>query len=193
MEGETAPLPVTASRGAEEKRGWRTSREHIPALRERWPAAFPKDDRKVRPLVPGVAAPIAEAMGWTVGFTHGVLKGWKSSAAYCRAILRDTVRINLDGSPSDQQVDDNARAMATKRLAEIKARREREAAKKAPSQAAEALPPEPTPPPPPEPEPIVEVLETPEQIRAHLRASLLKRRAAGPSKAPQVSSNSRVR
>jgi sRNA-binding protein len=157
--------PTPLARKAEQKRGSRTSREYVPALRERWPAAFPADDRKVRPLV-NVIGPIAEAMGWTVSFTHGVLKGWKSSAAYCRAILRDVVRFNLDGSPSDQPVDDKARQMAAKRLAEIKARREREAAKKAAAAAAvpsQAAAPHEPPPPSPEPEP------PPAPFRSYLR------------------------
>jgi hypothetical protein len=46
--------------------------DHGGARRERWPAAFPIDDRKVRPLAT-VTASIAEAMGWTLQFTHGLL------------------------------------------------------------------------------------------------------------------------
>jgi sRNA-binding protein len=174
-ESSAPPDPPAVSRKAEHLRGCRTSREHVPALRERWPAAFPKDDRKVRPLA-NVVEPVAAAMSWTGSFTHGVLKGWKSSAAYCRAILRDPERVNLDGTPSGEMVDDEARRLATARLAEIKARREkRDEAKRA--ETVQQVPKPPPPRPPPPPPPAVEVLQTPEQIRAHLRASLLKRRA----------------
>jgi sRNA-binding protein len=173
--------PATVDRKAEHTRGHRTSREHIPALRERWPAAFPKDDRKVRPLV-NVVDPVAEAMGWTGSFAHGVIKGWKLRAAYCRAVMQHKERVNLDGSSSGQMVDDEARALAASRLAAIKvwgARRDAATAAKLAESAspAKVIPvPSPEPEPPPPPVEVI-VLETPEQIRAHLRASLLKRRA----------------
>jgi sRNA-binding protein len=176
-------------------RGMKASREHVPALQERWPLAFPKDNRRVRPLA-NLSAPVAEAMGWTPAFATGVLRGWKARSAYCHAILKYPVRIDLAGQPTEQVVDDAARAMARSQLAAIKKRfEEREAKKLAiaaqPAPQAEPVkPPKPAPvtkpaganvlEPPAEPKPAapqVEVLETPEQIRAHLRASLLKRRA----------------
>jgi sRNA-binding protein len=169
--------------------GLKASRESMPALRERWPAAFPLADRKIRPLA-NITEVIAKEMGWTVKFTHGVLAGWKSCAAYCRAVLRHSERINLDCTPSGALVDDKARAMATAQLAAIKARREKKAAERtaatAPAEQVPPIePPKPPPMPPPPPPPMI-VLETPEQIRAHLRASLLKRRSApeGASAAP---------
>ena len=175
--------PATVDRKREHFLGCRTSKEHVPALQDRWPEAFPKDDRKVRPIV-NVVDPVAAAMGWTGSFTHGVLRGWKMRAAYCRAVLQHEERVNLDGSPSGQLIDDEARALATKQLAAIKARgARRDAAAAAAREAklaetAQQVPKPPPPPrPPPPPPPAVEVLETPEQIRAHLRASLLKRRA----------------
>ena len=183
---------VVAAKKAEHLRGRKTARDHLPALREKWPAAFPGDDRNVRPLG-RVAAAIAEAMGWDQNFTHGILAVWKSRPSYCRAVLCCNERINLDGLPSGVMVDDRARAMATAHLAEIKAKRQKQAAEAAAAVTApvEQVPPQPIPsielpkpsppqpsPPPPAPTPTVIVLETPEQIRAHLRASLLKRRTA---------------
>jgi sRNA-binding protein len=176
-----APTTPTVDRKAEHLRGRKASSQHIPALSEKWPAAFPADNRKVRSLAKATM-PIAEAMGWTPAFTHGVLMAWKSRVAYCNAVLRYNERINLDGSPSGVMVDDAARAMATQQLAMIAARKATKQAKEAAwaaqnPPAAESTP-EPTPilVAPPEPEPQVEVIETPEQLRAHLRASLLKRR-----------------
>jgi sRNA-binding protein len=172
---------VAAAKKAEHLRGRKTAREHLPALREKWPAAFPDDERDVRPLAAATAA-IAQAMGWDPSFTHGILAVWKSRASYCKAVLCYNERINLDGSPSGVMVDDKARAMATAQLAAIKAKRQKQAAEpaavKAPVEPVPPIkPPKASPPPPPPPPPMI-VLETPEQIRAHLRASLLKRRAA---------------
>jgi len=137
------------ARLVEHTRGIKESREPWPALRERWPAAFPKDDRKLRPLA-NVVNPVAEAMGGTGSFTHGVLKGWKLSAAYCRAVLWHKERINLDGSPSGEMVDDEARKLAAARLVSIKAKREK---RKSVEQVPPIEPPKPLPPPPPMPVP----------------------------------------
>jgi hypothetical protein len=205
------PRPATpaapsnlAFKKAEHQRGMKAASEHIAALREKWPAAFPEDGRKVRPLATAHLQ-IAQAMGWTPSFAHGVVAVWKSRAAYCKAVLRDNERINLDGSPSGVMVDDTARALATQQLAEIAARKAAKQVKEvasfppapeptsvpvlvpvAPPVAAipVAAPPEPL---PSAPAPQVVVIETAEQLRTHLRASLLKRRsppAAPPTAAP---------
>jgi len=47
----------------------------------------------------------------------------------CQAILRDPVRINLDGSPSGEEIDDRSRALAKLRLEESAARQAKKAAK----------------------------------------------------------------
>ena len=41
---------------------------------------------------------------------------WKSREDYCRAVLRDSVRVHLDGSPSEEVIDDRAREMAKAQL-----------------------------------------------------------------------------
>jgi hypothetical protein len=62
-----------------------------------------------------------EAFGWTPAYTRAVLKGWKLRAAYCQAVLRHKKRINLDGSTSDEEVDDEARRLARVRLDKLAA------------------------------------------------------------------------
>ena len=56
------------------------------------------------------------ACGWSLGYTRGVFHVWKSRNDYCRAVLRDYVRVHLDGSPSEEVVDDRAREMAKAQL-----------------------------------------------------------------------------
>jgi hypothetical protein len=59
---------------------------------------------------------IAAIMGWSIGYTRGVLFGWKMTAAYCRAVLSHDQRIALDGALAEP-VDAKAKDLATKRLA----------------------------------------------------------------------------
>jgi sRNA-binding protein len=195
-EGPPAPPAAagnTRIKKAEQLRGLRAALEHIPALREKWPAAFPEDGRKVRPLMTAHMQ-IAEAMGWTPGFAHGVVAAWKSRVAYCKAVLRHDERIKLDGSPSGVKVDDTARALATQRLAQIAARNAAKQAEEAAASLLSALEPAAVqvpdapvvigPPvtalPEPEAEAAPQVIKTAEQLRAHLRGSLLKRRPPAP-------------
>ena len=103
----------------ERKRGAVESGERVKSLRERWPLAFPIARADVRPLAIGSHKVIADAMGWGVAFTLGVLAVWKGSPSYCESVLRDQ-RINLDGSPSGEEVDERAKGakdMAIKQLA----------------------------------------------------------------------------
>jgi hypothetical protein len=58
-----------------------------------------------------------------------VLAVWKLRPAYCNAILRYPTRINLDGSPSDDKIDDTSRATATLRLEQRAERQAKERAK----------------------------------------------------------------
>ena len=78
--------------------------------------------RLERPLANGVQKAIAEAFGWSVPYTRAVLMVWKSRAAYCTVVLARPKRINLDGSASDEEVDDKARALAKERLAVLASR-----------------------------------------------------------------------
>src|SRR5262249_43496169 len=103
---------------------------------------------------------IAEAMGWTIPYTMGVLTYWKMAAVYCQAVLSYDQRITLDGAPAEP-VDAEAKELAAKQLAKLAAR---SAAKQ--TAAAKAKPKmKPVPPP-----------ETPAQLRARVRAGLLRRR-----------------
>jgi hypothetical protein len=147
----------------ERKQGAKESRKQVAALRTKWPAAFPSDPHLVRPLAVGSPVIIAQAMGWTVAYTLGVLTPWKRSPSYCRAVL-SYARIQLDGTPTDEQPDAGAREQAKKLLANFAARK---AARAAPA----------TPQPPAELPQRAAAPVTPEQLRMHVRASLMKRRA----------------
>jgi hypothetical protein len=91
------------------------------------------------------------------------------AAAYCRAVLSHEHRITLDGAPAEA-VGTEAKDLAAKQLAKLAARK---AAKKiAEPTVPAAVKPAPAPTPPPETAP-----KTPEQLRARVRAALLRRSA----------------
>ena len=147
------------------KRGASESRQQIELLRARWPKAFPAKGHEVRPLA-NAAPAIAEALGWSHAYAKGVLSPWVLREAYCRAVLAHAMRINLDGSESELTVEDDARAMATARLALLAARKAQEPERKAQeaerkARAAAAKPPQPAPLPEPEPEPAPPVAPEP--------------------------------
>jgi len=156
---------MASTYGAERARGKKEARQQLATIRERWPLAFPAKNQDVRPLSIGVAREIAAAMGWQLPYTLGVLGSWKMASAYCQAVLRHDYRIALDGAPAEM-VDAKARELAAKRLAELAARTvERAGAAKA---APAAVKPKPASAPP---------AETAEQLRARVRASLLRKSA----------------
>jgi sRNA-binding protein len=103
-------------------------------------------------------------MSWSLPYTLGVLVGWKMARSYCEAVLRYDQRVALDGSPAET-IDAEAKDLATKQLARLAAR---EIAKKATKAAAPAVV-------KPKPDPVPTA--TPEQLRARVRTSLLRRRA----------------
>jgi hypothetical protein len=155
---------------AEISRGRREFRQHLPALRERFPLVFPEDIKAVKPLHHSVTAAVAQAMGWTFPFARGVVKGYKLSIPYCHAVLRHQERIGPDGEPvAGSTVDDADRFSARCRIAEFtrhkKERRQREQVEAAQTSGVPIPPPDPVPfvPPPipptvpaeePDPEPI---------------------------------------
>jgi sRNA-binding protein len=149
----------------ERARGTKESPQQLALLRAKWPIAFPLEQQDVRPLAIGAAREIAAVMDWSLPYTLGVLKSWKMAPVYCQAILSYDQRITLDGAPAEP-VETKAKDLAAKRLAEVTAR---EAAKRETKAAASGLvKPTLAPTPPP---------ETPEQLRARVRASLLRRSA----------------
>ena len=75
------------------------------------------DPKNVRPLAGSVLPQVATALGWSNGYTRGVFKVWKSRNAYCRAVLCYSVRVNLDGSLSDETINDRDRESAKGQLA----------------------------------------------------------------------------
>ena len=68
----------------ERQRGAKEASQQLDFLRERWPLAFPVQPRDVHPLALGTVGQIAEAMGWSVPYTVGVLTYWKMAPVYCR-------------------------------------------------------------------------------------------------------------
>ena len=156
---------MTSPYRIERERGTKEARQQLAVLRAKWPLAFPVQHQDVRPLAMGVAHQVAAEMGWSLPYTLGVLGRWKMAPVYCQAVLCYDQRIALDGSPAET-VDAEAKNLATKQLAQLAARK---AAKKAAEAAAPAVV-KPKPAPGPQP-------ETPEQLRARVRAALLRRRA----------------
>jgi sRNA-binding protein len=155
----------------ERGRGTKESQQ-LALLRDKWPLAFPLEQQDVRPLATSAAREIAAAMDWSLPYTVGVLKNWKMAPVYCKAVLSYDQRITLDGTLAEA-VDAKAKDLAAKRLAELT---ERNAAKHvAKTPAREVVKPKLAPAPP---------AETPEQLRARVRASLLRRSALRPARDP---------
>src|SRR3954466_13111514 len=112
----TATAPITLDGSSEARRAHGESRTAIMLLQERWPAAFPQTPQQVRPLIAGLTPLIAAALDWSRPYTRAVLRTWKLRPAYCRAVLEHPVRFDLDGNPTDQPVDEDARTLAKIRL-----------------------------------------------------------------------------
>jgi len=100
---------------ADRLRGVKEARTAIEVLKVKWPAIF-NDPKTIKPLASPVLSQVAAALGWSLGYTRGVFHVWKSRNDYCRAVLRDSVRVHLDGSPSEEVVDDRAQEMAKAQL-----------------------------------------------------------------------------
>jgi sRNA-binding protein len=160
---------MASTYGVELARGKKESRRQVVALRAQWPLAFPVENQDVRPLSLGAAGQISAAMDWQLPYTRGVLSIWKMTPAYCQAVLSHDQRIALDGSPAEA-VDANSRDLAAKRLAELAARDAAKASApaKAPAHAKAPVAGK------PKPAPAARPAETPEQLRARVRASLLR-------------------
>src|SRR6516165_8373151 len=124
---KTGGASMTSPSGNERTRGAKESRQQLEALRERWPLAFPIKHLDVRPLAASADGVVAATMGWSTGYTRGVLFGWKMMAAYCRAVLSHDQRIALDGALAEP-VDAKAKDLAAKRLAQIAAKAAKKAA-----------------------------------------------------------------
>jgi sRNA-binding protein len=155
---------VSATYQTDRSRGTKEARQQLALLRDRWPIAFPADPKDVRPLAISVAGEIAAAMGWSLPYTLGVLARWKMALAYCKAVLAHEHRIALDGSPAEA-IDAQAKVLATKQLARLGEHKTRKGAAK------------PAAPAPLKPKTAERPPETPEQLRARVRASLMRRRA----------------
>jgi sRNA-binding protein len=115
-----------SSQNTEKLRGLKESRAAIETLRSLWPAAFPDKFRLVKPLKSRALAEIIERTGWTSAYARGVLQAWKMRAAYCEAVLRENLRIDLNGEPLPETIDEKAREQARKQLEVIAARKARQ-------------------------------------------------------------------
>ena len=121
----TAAVPITRDYKSEARRAYRESRTAIALLQQRWPAAFPQTPQQVRPLIAGLIPLIAAAMDWSYPYTRAVLRTWKLRPAYCRAVLEHPVRFDLEGHPTDQPVEEDARTAAKTCLAAWTSQRRR--------------------------------------------------------------------
>lgn len=102
---------------SETRRGSEEAPVAIATLRALWPAAFPREDERIKPLIHGILQKIQAATGWSRGYTRGVVRAWKSRAGYYEALLRCKQRYDLSGTETAQRVDAAARARARQRLA----------------------------------------------------------------------------
>jgi sRNA-binding protein len=151
----------------ERDRGIKEYRQQLAQLREIWPLAFPLNDKDIRPLTLDATREIAAAKVWSLPYTLGVLSRWKMATVYCQSILCYDQRIALDGTPAGV-VEAKARDLATKHLARFAAgTAAKKAAKTVASARVKPKPASASPPP-----------ETPEQLRARVRAALLRRSAS---------------
>jgi hypothetical protein len=79
----------------------------LAVLRTRWPAAFPEDPRKIRPLMRGVHQEIAKLLPGTALWLIKraiILFQRLSGSAYWRAVLKGGPRYALDGSPCGEVI-----------------------------------------------------------------------------------------
>jgi len=120
---------MTTTKKAEQKRGFQQAVQQFAVLRTKWPKAFPARSHEVRPLASGAVKVVADTFGWSHPYARAVLATWKLREAYCRALLDHSQRINLDGSVSDEQVDDAVRKVARQQLDGIAARNAQKAEK----------------------------------------------------------------
>jgi sRNA-binding protein len=123
----TVAVPIPLDHKSEAHRAYREARTAITLLQQRWPAAFPQAPQQVRPLIAGLTPLIAAALDWSRPYTRAVLRTWKLRPAYCRAVLDHPVRFDLDGNPTDQPIEEDARTQAKVRLAAWASKRRRSA------------------------------------------------------------------
>ena len=107
------------ARKAQSLQGLKESTQAIALLQQKWPRAFPKKYGAVKPLARSVKESIIAGTGWHKGYTAGVLAAWKSRLAYCDAVLRNSIRIDIDGKATDEIVDDVSRAMAEQKRKQV--------------------------------------------------------------------------
>jgi sRNA-binding protein len=119
------------TRKSQSLQGLKDSAKAIALLQEKWPRAFPKKYGAVKPLARSVKEAIVAGTGWNKDYTYGVLSAWKCRIAYCDAVLRDAIRIDIDGNATDEVVDDESRMQAEQQRQQIIEARRRRAERQA--------------------------------------------------------------
>jgi sRNA-binding protein len=99
-------------RAREEHKGMSEGLPFLPIFQERWPLAFPKKFKDVKPLASSVTTTIIATMGWDIDYPRGVLELWKRRPSYCEAILRGGTRFDIDGNPTAEAVSEQSQAQA---------------------------------------------------------------------------------
>src|SRR3954454_4258711 len=106
------------------------SAKAIALLQEKWPLAFPKKFSDVKPLASSVKATVIAEMDWDKNYVHGVLMTWKLRLSYCDAVLRGDTRIDINGNPTTETVDETSKAGAREQRETILKAMHRRAAKR---------------------------------------------------------------
>jgi hypothetical protein len=124
---------------------------------------------------------IVNEMGWSRAYARAVLAAWKKRTAYCRAVLTYPTRFRLDGSKTDEPVDDIARDDARRDIASNQqrklAREAQAAARKEPAEkpaAREESIPKPEPPKAYCPHELIEGLNLEEEDRIRFRLRVFR-------------------
>ncbi len=123
----TTETPNIPNKKAERARGFKDGFQKFELLRAKWPKAFPLKSHEIRLLANSASQGLIDEFGWSVGYATGVLAAWKMRYSYCQAILRYPTRINLDGSASNEEVNDNSREQAKRQIENHAARRAKKA------------------------------------------------------------------
>ena len=100
---QASATPVSMESGPSKKeREKQVRRELLEVMRDRWPQAFPRNSRQVRPLAIGIHRDLAAALP---GHSHRQLGAvfslfrYLAGPAYFQALLRGGPRYDLDGNP----------------------------------------------------------------------------------------------
>src|SRR5262249_4727291 len=134
--------PVIAEPGPSKKEQEKQARrELLETLRERWPQAFPRDYRQVRPLAIGIrqdiAAHLPEQPLGRIGAVIGLFQ-LLTGPAYYRAVLKGGPRYDVDGNPRGEVTPEDQERARQDLKAWYERRKQRQ--KRPPEEKAEPAP-----------------------------------------------------